>query len=38
VLRRPADSLWADPDWMRYWLTRIVSYAGGTSPIAAPIS
>jgi MFS family permease len=39
VLRRPApDSLWADPDWRRYWTSRIVSYAGGTvTYVAAPI-
>ena len=39
MLRRPPpDSLWADPDWMRYWLSRIVSYAGGTiTYVAAPI-
>jgi len=39
VLRRPApDSLWADPDWRRYWTSRVVSYAGGTVIfVAAPI-
>jgi len=39
VLRRPdPDSLWADGDWRRYWLSRIVSYAGATvTYIAAPI-
>jgi MFS family permease len=39
VLRRPdPDSLWADPDWRRYWTSRIVSYAGGTvTYVAAPI-
>jgi MFS family permease len=39
VLRRPApDSLWADPDWRKYWISRIVSYAGGTiTYVAAPI-
>ena len=28
--RLSPDSLWADPDWRRYWTSRIVSYAGGT--------
>ena len=39
MLRRPApDSLWADPDWRRYWTSRVVSYAGGTVIfVAAPI-
>jgi MFS family permease len=39
VLRRPdPDSLWADPDWRRYWTSRVVSYAGGTiTYVAAPI-
>ena len=39
VLRRPApDSLWADPDWRRYWTSRIVSYAGGSvTYVAAPV-
>jgi MFS family permease len=39
VLRRPdPDSLWADPDWRRYWTSRVVSYAGGTVIfVAAPI-
>ena len=39
MLRRPApDSLWADPDWRRYWLSRVVSYAGGTvTYVTAPI-
>ncbi len=39
MLRRPdPDSLWADPDWRRYWTSRIVSYAGGTvTYVAAPI-
>lgn len=39
MLRRPGpDSLWADPDWRRYWSSRIVSYAGGTiTYVAAPI-
>jgi MFS family permease len=39
VLRRPSpDSLWADPDWRRYWISRIISYAGGTiTYVAAPI-
>ena len=32
------ESLWADPDWRRYWTSRIVSYAGGTvTYVAAPI-
>jgi len=31
-------SLWADPDWRRYWISRVVSYAGGTiTYVAAPI-
>ncbi len=39
MLRRPdPDSLWADPDWRRYWTSRVVSYAGGTvTYVAAPI-
>ncbi|HET7901293.1 MAG TPA: MFS transporter [Candidatus Nanopelagicales bacterium] len=39
MLRRPApDSLWADRDWRLYWISRIVSYAGGTiTYVAAPI-
>ncbi len=39
MLRRPdPDSLWADRDWRRYWISRIVSYAGGTiTYVAAPI-
>lgn len=39
MLRRPSpDSLWADPDWRRYWLSRVVSYAGGTvTYVTAPI-
>ncbi len=39
MLRRPdPDGLWADPDWVRYWTSRVVSYAGGTvTYIAAPI-
>jgi MFS family permease len=39
VLRRPApDSIWGDPDWRRYWLSRVVSYAGGTvTYVSAPI-
>jgi len=39
VLRRPTPgSLWADPDWRRYWTSRVVSYAGGTvTYVAAPI-
>jgi len=39
LLRRPApESLWADPDWRRYWVSRIVSYAGGTiTYVTAPI-
>lgn len=36
--RRPPGSLWAEPDWWRYWLSRLVSYAGGTvTYVAAPI-
>ena len=32
------ESLWADPDWRRYWTSRVVSYAGGTvTYVAAPI-
>jgi len=32
------ESLWADPDWRRYWSSRVVSYAGGTvTYVAAPI-
>ncbi len=39
MLRRPdPTSLWADPDWWRYWVSRVVSYAGGTvTYVAAPI-
>ena len=39
MLRRPSpDSLWADPDWRKYWLSRVVSYAGGTvTYVTAPI-
>ncbi|MFN8158381.1 MAG: MFS transporter [Candidatus Nanopelagicales bacterium] len=39
MLRRPSpDSLWGDPQWRRYWLSRIVSYAGATvTYVAAPI-
>jgi len=39
VLRRPSpDSLWGDPQWRRYWISRIVSYAGATvTYVAAPI-
>jgi MFS family permease len=39
VLRRPSpDSLWGDLQWRRYWLSRIVSYAGATvTYVAAPI-
>ena len=39
MLRRPApDSLWADPNWRRYWLSRVISYVGGTiTYVAAPI-
>lgn len=30
--------LWADADWRRYWVSRVVSYAGGTvTYVAAPI-
>lgn len=36
--RQDPDSLWADPDWRRYWTSRVVSYAGGTvTYVAAPI-
>lgn len=36
--RRDPEGLWADPEWRRYWTSRIVSYAGGTVTfIAAPI-
>ncbi|MFN8146591.1 MAG: MFS transporter [Candidatus Nanopelagicales bacterium] len=39
MLRRPSpDSLWGDPQWRRYWISRIVSYAGATvTYVAAPI-
>ena len=39
MLRRPApDSLWADANWRRYWLSRVISYIGGTiTYVAAPI-
>ena len=39
MLRRPSpDSLWGDPQWRRYWISRIVSYAGATVTYgAAPI-
>jgi MFS family permease len=39
MLRRPsADSLWADREWRKYWLSRVVSYAGGTvTYVTAPI-
>jgi MFS family permease len=39
VLRRPApDSLWADSDFRLYWVSRVISYAGGTiTYVAAPI-
>ena len=35
---RDPESLWADPDWLRYWTSRVVSYAGGAvTYVAAPI-
>jgi len=39
MLRRPGpDSLWADSNWRRYWLSRVISYIGGTiTYVAAPI-
>lgn len=39
MLRRPApDSLWADSDFRLYWISRVISYAGGTiTYVAAPI-
>jgi len=39
MLRRPApESLWADGDWRRYWLSRVVSYFGGVvTYVAAPV-
>jgi len=39
MFSRPGpESLWADPDWRRYWISRVVSYAGGTvTYVAAPI-
>ena len=39
MLRKPApDSLWADANWRRYWLSRVISYVGGTiTYVAAPI-
>ncbi len=38
-MRRPApDSLWADSDFRLYWVSRVISYAGGTiTYVAAPI-
>ncbi len=39
MLRRPSpESLWADPDWRRYWASRVISYGGGTIIfVTAPI-
>ncbi|MFC6237923.1 MFS transporter [Longivirga aurantiaca] len=39
MLHRPAsDSLWADRDFRLYWVSRVISYAGGTiTYVAAPI-
>ena len=34
----PLELLWADRDFRLYWVSRVVSYAGGTiTYVAAPI-